>query len=213
MEFIGSLQNTPLPTILVIGGILLLVLAVASELGGKITIAPQRQKSALILGIGLLAIGVALYFIPEGNGKEAESPPAQETTAPAAPTSVPPAAPAEPTAASAPTPLPLSVTVVSTIPENGAANVPASLTEIVVVFSTDMRQDSWSFVVAEGGVTPEITGDPVFRDARTCVLPVRLAAGTTYALGINSATHQGFVSATDGNAPAIPYTLTFSTAP
>ncbi|GAB4150357.1 MAG: hypothetical protein Fur0021_12820 [Candidatus Promineifilaceae bacterium] len=198
MEFIGSLQNTPLPTILVVGGILLLVLAVASELGGKITIAPQRQKSALILGIGLLAIGVALYFIPGSNGKEAEPRSEEETVTPGAPTAMP-AAPTAPV-------------VVSTIPESGAVNVPATLTEIVVVFSVDMRTDSWSFVASTAGETPEITGDPAFRNARTCVLPVRLAAGTTYALGINSATHQGFVSAAGGNVPAMPYTLTFSTA-
>lgn len=198
MEFIGSLQNTPLPTILVIGGILFLVLAVASELGGKITIAPQRQKSALILGIGLLAIGVALYFIPGGNGKETEPRSEGEAVTPAAPTAMPVA--------------PTAPGVVSTIPENGAANVPATVTEIVVVFSADMQPDSWSFVASTAGETPEITGDPVFRDARTCVLPVRLVAGTTYALGINSATHQGFVSAADGKMPAIPYTLTFSTA-
>ncbi len=199
MEFIGSLQNTPLPTILVIGGILLLVLAVASELGGKITIAPQRQKSALVLGIGLLAIGVALYFIPGGNGKEMSPRSEGETVTPAAPTAMPVA--------------PTAPAVASTIPENGAVNVPATLTEIMVVFSVDMRTDSWSFVVSPAGETPEVTGDPVFRNARTCVLPVRLTAGTMYALGINSATRQGFVSAADGNVPAMPYTLTFSTAP
>ncbi len=213
MEFIGSLQNTPLPTILVVGGILLLVLAVASELGGKITIAPQRQKSALILGIGLLVIGVALYFIPGGNGTDGEILPIHDAATPTTPADVPTTVPPTTAPATTTAPTPLSLMVVSTIPENGAMNVAASLTEIVVVFSADVRQDSWSFVVAAGGETPEITGDPVFRDARTCVLPVRLAAGTTYALGINSATHQGFVSAVDANVPAIPYTLTFSTTP
>ncbi|MCA9939086.1 MAG: Ig-like domain-containing protein [Anaerolineales bacterium] len=196
MEFIASLQNTPLPTILVIGGILLLVLAVASELGGKITIAPQRQKSALVLGLGLLAVGVALYFIPHGENA---------TGNPGGMDIVPTDTPVN-------APTPSAPRVVSTTPGNGATEVPANLTQIVVTFSEDVRQDSWSFVTVSEVETPEIVGDPLFTDGRTCVLPVRLVAGRTYALGINSEVHQGFVSAANGNV-VVPYTLTFSTAP
>jgi RNA polymerase sigma-70 factor (ECF subfamily) len=124
------------------------------------------------------------------------------------------------------TPLPATLTVVaatptvedvvrveSSTPRNGATGVDAALTEVVIVFNQPMRQDSWSFVVTDAGDFPEVAGDPSFRDARTCGLPVKLEKGKTYAVGVNSAQRKGFVSAADGTLTAEPCILVFKTAP
>lgn len=105
------------------------------------------------------------------------------------------------------------VRVESSTPLNGATNVDAALAEVVIVFNQPMRQDSWSFVITEAGEFPETTGDPSFRDERTCVLPVKLEKGKTYAVGVNSAQRRGFVSAADDARAAEPYILVFKTAP
>lgn len=103
--------------------------------------------------------------------------------------------------------------VVATIPENEAQDVDPALTEITIVFSQAINQEQWSFTETDSGITPEISGDPYFPDATTCVLPVKLEPDTTYGLGINSAAHQNFVSSADPSLAAEPYTLSFSTGP
>ncbi len=101
--------------------------------------------------------------------------------------------------------------VVATVPENGAIDVDQSLTEIVVVFSGAVKQNSWSFVTTGKGEIPEITSGPYFTDDRTCVLPVILKPGTDYSIGINSSAKKGFKSAIDERISVTPYVLTFST--
>ena len=101
--------------------------------------------------------------------------------------------------------------VVATTPENGAADVDPALAEIVIVFSQPMKQDSWSFVVTDSGETPDLAGDPYFRDEQTCVLPVRLEPGKTYSIGFNDTESRNFVA--ESAIAAEPYVLTFSTLP
>jgi hypothetical protein len=101
--------------------------------------------------------------------------------------------------------------VVATTPENGATDVDPALTEIAIVFSEAVKQNSWSFVVVEGGEFPVVTGDPRFPEANTCALPVQLEAGKTYRVGVNSPTRKGFVSARDETKTAEPFVLVFST--
>jgi hypothetical protein len=62
---ITALKDTPIPTILVIAGIVFLLLSIAGQLAGRIAVAPERQRWAAIIGGGLLAIGVALHVIPQ----------------------------------------------------------------------------------------------------------------------------------------------------
>jgi len=115
-------------------------------------------------------------------------------------------------AAATPTPtIAAAPSVVATTPEDGATDVDPALTEIVVVFSQPMQQDSWSVVVAGSGEAPELAGDPHFRDEQTCVLPVRLEPGKTYSIGFNDAENRNFVS--DSAIAAETYVLTFSTLP
>ena len=63
-DIITTLQNTPVPTILVVGGIVFLFLAVVGQFAGKIDVPPKRQKWAGIIGALLLFSGVALYVVP-----------------------------------------------------------------------------------------------------------------------------------------------------
>ncbi len=61
---ITALKDTPIPTILVVGGIAFLLLAVAGQVAGKIEVPPARQKWAGLAGTLLLMAGVTLHLIP-----------------------------------------------------------------------------------------------------------------------------------------------------
>lgn len=100
--------------------------------------------------------------------------------------------------------------VVKTVPEAGSSQVDPSLAEIRITFSKDMRDRSWSWVIARKENYPETTGEPAYaHDKRTCVLPVKLRPGKTYAVWINSQRHLNFKDA-DGQS-AVPYFLVFRT--
>lgn len=64
LDLLQTLQQTPLPTILVVSGIFFLFLSIAGGLSGKINVPPNRQKSATIFGCFLLVTGLAIYVIP-----------------------------------------------------------------------------------------------------------------------------------------------------
>ena len=100
--------------------------------------------------------------------------------------------------------------VIKTIPQAGAEDVDPKLTEIKVTFSKDMTDDSWSWSQDSEATFPKTTGNPHYeKDKRTCVLPVKLEAGKTYAIWINTAKFENFTD-TDGRS-AVPYLLVFQT--
>jgi hypothetical protein len=66
-DIIKALKDTPIPTILVVAGIVFLLLAIAGQLSGRIVVAPDRQRWAAVIGGVLLVIGVTLTFIQPGN--------------------------------------------------------------------------------------------------------------------------------------------------
>ena len=100
--------------------------------------------------------------------------------------------------------------VVKTVPEAGAADVDPKLAEIRVTFSKDMQDGSWSWSTLSKETFPEVAGKPRYRDdKRTCVLPVKLEPGKTYAVWVNSAKFGNFKDA-DGRS-AVPYLLVFKT--
>ncbi len=100
--------------------------------------------------------------------------------------------------------------VVKTIPEAGADDVDPKLTEIKVTFSKDMRDGAWSWAILSRENFPTMDGKPKYlRDKRTCVLPVKLEPGKTYAVWVNSAKSDHFKDA--GGRSAIPYLLVFKT--
>jgi RNA polymerase sigma-70 factor (ECF subfamily) len=100
--------------------------------------------------------------------------------------------------------------VVRAIPEAGTSDVDPKLTEIQVTFSKDMQDRSWSWAQASKESFPALDGKPKYRaDKRTCVLPVKLRPGKTYAIWVNSQKFGNFKD-TEGH-PALPYLLVFRT--
>lgn len=99
--------------------------------------------------------------------------------------------------------------IVSTRPPVGATDVDPTTWEITVTFDRDMgRGFSWT----GGGPDYPPTSDgraPVWRDARTAILPVKLEAGRYYRVGINSKSHRNFRSAE--GIPAPPSAIYFTT--
>jgi tRNA A-37 threonylcarbamoyl transferase component Bud32 len=99
---------------------------------------------------------------------------------------------------------------IRTVPESGVKEVDSSLTELRVTFSKPMKDGSWSWCRLDDETFPEMTGAPRYLDGlRTCVLPVKLQPGRTYATWINVDQFQGFRDQSD--QPAVPYLLIFET--
>jgi hypothetical protein len=85
--------------------------------------------------------------------------------------------------------------VVATSPKVGETDVKPDLTEITVIFDRDM-QPGFSWTGGPPDFPPGPEGKkPLWRDKRTCVLPVKLEAGRYYRVGINSTSFQNFRSA------------------
>jgi RNA polymerase sigma-70 factor (ECF subfamily) len=100
--------------------------------------------------------------------------------------------------------------VVKTVPEAGAGEVDPKLVEIKVTFSKDMQDASWSWVMLSQESFPKMHGKPKYlADRRTCVLPVQLEPGKTYAIWVNTEKFGNFKDA-DGRS-AVPYLLVFRT--
>ena len=99
--------------------------------------------------------------------------------------------------------------VIATIPSAGETEVDPDLKYIEVTFNQDMA-GGYSFT--GGGpnypTIPEGKG-PVWKDKRTCVLPVELEKAHYYRVGFNSDSFQNFRSA--AGLPAIPSALYFVT--
>jgi hypothetical protein len=102
-DVLSVLSDTPLPTILVVGGMFFLVLAFASQIGGKIQPKPERQRLSGICGAVLLVAGIALYFIPRDSATGTEATPAGESPAAEAQVAVVETAAPEATVEQAPT--------------------------------------------------------------------------------------------------------------
>ncbi|HEX4630615.1 MAG TPA: Ig-like domain-containing protein [Chthoniobacterales bacterium] len=100
--------------------------------------------------------------------------------------------------------------VIKSVPEAGSAAVDPSMTEIRVTFSKDMQPGVWSWGMMNKESYPGTTESPKYMDdKRTCVLPVKLQPGKTYAVWINTEKLQNFKD-TKGMV-AVPYLLVFKT--
>ncbi len=100
--------------------------------------------------------------------------------------------------------------VVKTVPAAGSDDVDPKLTEIKVTFSKNMTTDSMSWSQISKESFPKVAGKPKYlADKRTCVLPVKLEPGKTYAIWVNSERFTNFKDA-DGKS-AVPYLLVFKT--
>jgi RNA polymerase sigma-70 factor (ECF subfamily) len=100
--------------------------------------------------------------------------------------------------------------VVKTVPAAGSGDVDPKLTEIKVTFSKDMEDGGWSWGALSEATFPKVDGKAKYlADKRTCVLPVKLEAGKTYAIWLNSDKFHDF-KGKDGK-PAMPYLMVFKT--
>jgi hypothetical protein len=63
-DLFGAIKDTPLPTVLVVAGIIFWILAVAGSIAGKIRVRPGRQRAAGIIGTVLIILGLLLYVAP-----------------------------------------------------------------------------------------------------------------------------------------------------
>ena len=101
--------------------------------------------------------------------------------------------------------------VVKSSPEAGTDGVDPATTQISVTFNKQMQGGTWSWCVLSKGSYPGTPEAPKYlEDKRTCVLPVKLQPGKTYAVWLNSEKFGNFKDA-DGR-PAVPYLLVFKTA-
>ena len=101
--------------------------------------------------------------------------------------------------------------VVKTVPKAGETAVDPNLKEIRVTFSKDMlTEEMWAWVQISKENFPKITGKIHYlKDKRTCVAPVKLEPGRTYAIWFNQGKFDSFRD--ENNSPAIPYLLVFET--
>jgi RNA polymerase sigma-70 factor (ECF subfamily) len=102
--------------------------------------------------------------------------------------------------------------VVKSIPVAGDTAVDAAIKDIRVTFSKDMAtQNAWSWCLYSPETFPVIDqkGIRYLDDKRTCVLPVKLEPGKTYAIWVNNEKFRYFKD-TNG-LPAVPYLLVFQT--
>ncbi len=67
VDFLRILNQTPIPTILIVGGILFLFLALGGQLGAKLVTHKVNRKAAGLVGGVFLVIGLILFIIPIPN--------------------------------------------------------------------------------------------------------------------------------------------------
>jgi hypothetical protein len=103
----------------------------------------------------------------------------------------------------------MAPSVVKTVPECGDMKVDPKLKEIIVTFSKDMADGSWSVCQMSAESYPKTRDEVFYEDDRTFVFPVKLEPGKTYVLWFNRGKYNAFRDA--GNHPAIPYQLVFKT--
>lgn len=63
-SIVALLKDTPIPTILVVSGIVFLFLALVGNITGKLEMPPARQKWSALVSVLLLAAGLMLYILP-----------------------------------------------------------------------------------------------------------------------------------------------------
>lgn len=114
IDIFKILANTPLPTILVIAGLISLFLAVIGKIEGHINLTTTRQKLIGVIGTLLLTLGIILFIL---QGMKSDSvtqgvfPPPTPTGAVSTPTATP-----SQTAIATPVPKPTTTPIPTAIP-------------------------------------------------------------------------------------------------
>lgn len=61
-ETIRAIQQTPVPTLLIVAGLVFILLGFTTRLGGMIEVSTEQKKLAIPLGLLILALGLVLHF-------------------------------------------------------------------------------------------------------------------------------------------------------
>ena len=72
-EILQTLKDTPLPSILVIGGLVFLLLPFIKKTGGAVEIETGNKGIAALIGMALLLSGIALYILPVTTSSSAQN--------------------------------------------------------------------------------------------------------------------------------------------
>jgi uncharacterized protein YecT (DUF1311 family)/multisubunit Na+/H+ antiporter MnhG subunit len=72
-DVLDFLSNTPIPTILIVAGLIFMLLALADKVSGHIQISGHNKKIALVIGVLLLITGIIIEYMIAGAVKEAQS--------------------------------------------------------------------------------------------------------------------------------------------
>lgn len=63
-EFFVAIQKTPVPTLLIVAGLLFILLGFVTKIGGIIEVSPEQKQLTLPVGMSVLLIGLLLNFNP-----------------------------------------------------------------------------------------------------------------------------------------------------
>jgi hypothetical protein len=66
-SIILAIQNTPIPTVLILAGLFFILLSFVTKLGGFIEVSPEQKRFSTPIGLLVLTIGLILSFIPTRN--------------------------------------------------------------------------------------------------------------------------------------------------
>ncbi|MDA0672094.1 MAG: hypothetical protein O3C67_00090 [Cyanobacteria bacterium] len=84
-DFLQAIQNTPIPTILIVVGLFILVLGFVTKIGGIIEVSSEQKKWTIPVGLFVLCIGLVLYLhsgSPSGTVTSTPEPTPTQTAMP-----------------------------------------------------------------------------------------------------------------------------------
>ena len=66
-SFLTAIKDTPVPTILIVVGLFIIVLAFVVKIGGVVEVSSEQRKWAIPVGLFVLIIGLVLEFASVGK--------------------------------------------------------------------------------------------------------------------------------------------------
>lgn len=163
-----------------------------------------RWHANLVRGSRLAVAGASLALLPMATVTSAAEKEAVAESSPAGDAAAKPKG-KKATAKAAKSPYPQY----KSNPAHGATNVDPGLKEIVIRFDREMG--AGMSITGDPELLPPIdaAGKPGWRNAKTFVLPVTLAEGAYYRIGINSKSHRNFQD--NRGTPVPPSVIAFTT--
>lgn len=78
-KFLTAIKETPVPTILIVVGLFIIVLAFVVKIGGIIEVSSEQRRWAIPVGLFVLIIGLVLNLAPLGKTTVSVAPPGRYT--------------------------------------------------------------------------------------------------------------------------------------